>query len=398
MGSLRVYTIIPTWGLRNGKLDTNNFFVNQALALKKAGVHPVVIAVRFLPTRSLSNLFSLVLENEYIVEGLRVLIYAIYVPIPTVFNSFRDKYISYFYHRIIKLHLDEDVRSREYDSYLIHAHVSHECAYYCLSAAQKEMLPLIVTEHYSGLLTGAASKNDYIRVRKTIEKARKFIFVGTHFKEGVCNKLHINKPVYVIPNLVDKNSFNISCQKNDCFRFLSAGTLKKNKSFDLVIKAFHSEFNRNERVKLLIAGDGVERKTLESLVASLNENERISFYGEYQKNEACYLFSNSDAFVLTSEFETFGIVYVEAMLCGLPCIGTKGQGADDIINSDNGFLVKYGDIHELQTYMRFIYEHINSYDKQSIRKAAIELFSEESVTERLLDVYQEEINREGFKS
>ena len=398
MGSVRVYTIIPTWGLRNGKLDTNNFFVNQALALKKAGVHPVVIAVRFLPARRLNELFSFKCENNYTVEGLKVFIYAIYVPIPTVLNGLRDKYISIIYHRIIKSHINDDIGSGEYDSYLIHAHVSHECAYYCLNAAQKEKLPLIVTEHYSGLLTGAASKNDYIRVRKTIENAGKFIFVGSHFKEGVCNRLRINKPVYVIPNLVDKNRFNISCLKNEFFRFLSAGTLKKNKSFDLVIKAFHSEFNRNEKVKLLIAGDGVERKPLESLVASLNENERISFYGEYQKNEASEIFSTSDAFVLTSEFETFGIVYVEAMLCGVPCIGTKGQGADDIINSDNGFLVKYGDINELQTYMRFIFEHIDSYDKQSIRKAAIEQFSEESVTGRLLAVYQEEINKEGIKS
>lgn len=397
MNSLRVYTIIPTWGLKNEKLDTNNFFVNQALALKKAGVHPVVIAIRFLPTRRLNDLFSFKCESNYTVEGLKVFIYAIYVPIPTVLNGLRDKYISNFYYRIIKSHINDDVGSGEYDSYIIHAHVSHECAYYCLNAAQKEKLPLIVTEHYSGLLTGAASKNDYIRVRKTIEKARKFIFVGTHFKEGVCNRLHINKPVYVIPNLVDKKRFNIRCQKNDCFRFLSAGTLKKNKSFDLAIKAFHSEFKRDERVKLLIAGDGVERKPLESLVASLNENERVSFYGEYQKNEASKLFSNSDAFVLTSEFETFGIVYVEALLCGLPCIGTKGQGADDIINSDNGFLVEYGDIHELQTYMRFIYEHIDSYDKQSIREVAIEQFSEESVARRLLAVYQEEINKEGIK-
>ena len=48
--------------------------------------------------------------------------------------------------------------------------------------------------------------------------------------------------------------------------------------------------------------------------------------------------------------------------------------------------------------MRFIFEHIDSYDKQSIRKAAIEQFSEESVTGRLLAVYQEEINKEGIKS
>ena len=391
MKKFRIYVFIPIWGFSNGRFDSNNFFINQALALRKAGQDPVVICLRLLSIKHLKSFQLCQLESNYKIDDMPVYIYNLYVPFPVFFNSIRDQYISFFYHYILQRHKKIDEQRLKTYSPIIHAHVSHECAYYCLNPAKKENIPLIATEHYSGLLTGAASKNDYKRAKATIEQSNKFIFVGQNFKKRICHMLDIQKEVLVIPNMINNQRFNINlANKKDRFRFLTAGTLKKNKSMDLVIRAFHNEFEKDENVELLIAGEGIDRTRLEKLVSEFNEDHRITFFGEYTKEEACQIFSEADAFALTSQFETFGIVYVEAMFCGLPCIGTKGQGADDIITDKNGFLVDYGNLQQLQTAMRHIYLNINSYDKETIRNEAIKRFSEETISEQLLEIYHQE--------
>ncbi len=393
MKKFRIYVFIPIWGFSNGKFDTNNFFINQALALQKAGQDPVVICLRLLSFKHLKSFNLCPLESYYHIGDMPVYVYNLYVPIPVFFNSIRDRYISFFYHLTLKKHKKIDEQRLKTHSPIIHAHVSHECAYYCLNAAKKENIPLITTEHYSGLLTGVASKNDYKRAKATIEQSNKFIFVGKNFRKRICHMLDIQKEVFVIPNMIDNQRFHINLSnKKKCFRFLTAGTLKKNKSMDLVIRAFHNEFKKDEDVELLIAGEGIDRTRLENLVSEFNEGHRITFFGEYTKEDACQIFSEADAFVLTSQFETFGIVYVEAMFCGLPCIGTKGQGADDIITDNNGFLVDYGDLQQLQTAMRHLYANIHTYDKETIRNEAVKRFSEETISKQLLEIYHQETN------
>lgn len=388
MSSLRIFVVIPIWGLQGGRFDTNNFFINQALALKRAGHTPEVISVRLLPIKSIRTAKFCQKVSEYEMEGMKLHIYDLYVPFPTRWNALRNNYISYFYQRIIRSHIKKDKINHITESHIIHAHVSHECAYYCLKGAKEERLPIVVTEHYSGLLTGVASDYDYARVNETIMKANAFIFVGTHFKERICEKLNIHKEVFVVPNMVNKERYTICKEKKEDFVFLTAGTLKKNKRMDLVIRAFSEEFKKEKNVKLLIAGDGVERKQLEELVSILKVTEKVHFFGEYQIDQAGELFSQSDAFVLTSEFETFGIVYVEALFCGLPCIGTKGQGPDDIINNKNGFLVNHGDVQELRAAMRYFYDRIHLYDKEELRNEAVARFSEEYVSGQLTTIYE----------
>lgn len=389
MKNKRLYVIIPQWGLRDKKFDSNNFFLNQTLALKKNGYDPLVISIRPITIKSGEGILGYKIHNHYFANTVEIVIYDLYVPVPMILNTLREAYISHFYCEIIKKHLVIDKNENKMRPVLMHAHVSHECAYYCIHAAKKEKIPLVVTEHYSGLLTGTATVQDYIRVKKTIEGSSSFIFVGHNFQKSICKKLNISKKTYVIPNMVDESLFRIiNRQENKDFTFLSAGTLKKNKSFDLVIRAFHNEFNVEEKVKLVLAGEGIERKFLEKLTYNLGETKRVIFLGEYQKSNVGEIFGNANAFVLTSKVETFGIVYVEAMLSGLPCIGTKGQGGDDIINDFNGYLCQYGNLEELSIAMRRIYENYNLYDREKIRNNAISAFSERNVVQELERIYQ----------
>ena len=384
---MKIY-IIPAWYPSNER-DLNGIFVRQqAHALADNGHDVTVIHIEPLSFTKL--LRQLKHDIRLWQDGnVRTIFHKVIIPIPGKLADTQDKYISKLFYKIIQDQIEKDKAEGLNAPDVLHAHVSHSCAYYCLYAKEKLNIPLVVTEHYSGLLLGTASKREYRRVHNTIENADAFIFVGSNFQRTLCNKLDIHKETYVIPNMIDTSAFEIKNTENRCFTFLTACHLKKHKSVDLVVTAFHQAFDSSFPVKLIIAGDGDERKNLESLIARYNEENRISLFGRYSREQAKKLFSNSDAFVLTSKVEPFGIVYIEALASGLPCIGTKGQGADDIIDDTNGYLVKYGKIDELAQKMKELYFNKSRYTSATIRQKCIDLFSSDSVCRRIEKIYLE---------
>jgi len=381
--------IIPAWYPQNDEDITACFFREQAHALADCGHQVTVIHITPLScTYALRGRWH---QTRFWQDGnVRTFFHQLVIPIPGKFTSLQDWYISKCYKQIIQAQILVDRRQGLNVPDLIHAHVSHSCAYYCLDAARRLNLPLVVTEHYSGLLLGTVSSADYNRVKKTILESNAFVFVGSNFQKTICQKLGIAKETFVIPNMVDTTPFlNLpEHTSHDTFTFLTACHLKANKSIDLIIQAFHSAFANNPKMRLLICGDGEERASLEHLVVDLKEQERIRFHGKYSRAEVPQLFSQTDVFVLTSKIETFGIVYVEAMMCGLPCIGTVGQGAEDIIDDSNGIKVPYGDIEVLKTAMRQMAEHPRNYDSEEIRQKCISRFSAGNVCSSIEKIYQ----------
>ena len=378
--------IIPAWYPQNNDDITASFFREQAQALSDRGHNVTVLHIEPLSvTKVLSEPWH---QRRVWQDGkVRTIFHKVIVPIPAKLGEVQDKYISDLFYKIIRKQIDEDIGNGMSGPDLIHAHVSHSCACYCVEPAKRLNLSLVVTEHYSGLVMGVATPDEYKKVAHTINNSDAFIFVGSNFQKFLCDKLGIEKETYVVPNMIDTDSYVVKKEKSDIFTFLVACHLKSHKSVDLVVKAFHKVFSNNESVRLIIAGSGDEYDNLKSLIAELSEEERITMFGRYTREQSKELFSSADAFVLTSKVETFGIVYIEALASGVPCIGTKGQGADDIIDESNGFTVTHGDIEELATRMKELVTNRDKYNREDIRKACIEKFDKSSICEKIEDVY-----------
>jgi glycosyltransferase involved in cell wall biosynthesis len=95
---------------------------------------------------------------------------------------------------------------------------------------------------------------------------------------------------------------------------------------------------------------------------------------------------HSDAFVLSSNYETFGVVLVEAMSCGLPVVSTKCGGPESIIVNENlGLLVEPTAKALAEGMQKMVQTH---YDNTVIRNFAIENFSEKVISEKLIDIYK----------
>ncbi len=123
---------------------------------------------------------------------------------------------------------------------------------------------------------------------------------------------------------------------------LGVGSLTEQKDFQTLIKAFSVVRGQNKKYKLVILGEGPQRNDLESLCSKLSLEDDVCMPGEID-NPYPYM-NDADLFVLSSRWEGFGIVTVEAMAFGTPVIATDcPYGPSEILeNGKYGTLVPTG--------------------------------------------------------
>jgi len=131
--------------------------------------------------------------------------------------------------------------------------------------------------------------------------------------------------------------------KNNNSKIIAVGRLHPQKGFTYLLKAFKIVRENRINADLTILGEGREEVNLKNLTRDLGLDNQVVFAG-FQENPYKYM-KNSDIFVLSSIFEGFGNVLIEAMACGIPVISTRcPSGPDEIItNNVNGVLVPVRD-------------------------------------------------------
>src|SRR5690606_4328945 len=126
---------------------------------------------------------------------------------------------------------------------------------------------------------------------------------------------------------------------------IHVSNFRKVKRVEDVVKSFH-KISHKLRAKLLLVGDGPEKNRICQLIKKLNLDDKILFLGRQDQLEE--LFSISDLMLLLSEKESFGLVALEAMACGVPCIGTNIDGIPEVISDgQTGFICELGNIDKI---------------------------------------------------
>lgn len=158
----------------------------------------------------------------------------------------------------------------------------------------------------------------------------------------------VKKPVKVIPSGIDldrfitgnpnylKDRLNLPRQSQVV---LSVGRLDKEKSFSLLIKAFHILSLKSNHLVLVIAGEGLGKRRLAGLVRSLNLTGKVFFIGRVPYPEMASLYHSADVFAFASRSESQGLVVIEALASGLPVVCVNDPAYKPVIkNYQNGFL------------------------------------------------------------
>ena len=140
--------------------------------------------------------------------------------------------------------------------------------------------------------------------------------------------------------------------------------LDPRKGIDKAIRAF-AQLDR-PNAELLIAGTGRLESSLRELASELGVSEDVRFLGFVEDEELPSLYSSVDLFVLPSEYEGFGIVFMEAMACETPVIGTDVGGIPTAVDAgETGYLVPKDGVTELAARMDELLGDRGAHDRMS---------------------------------
>lgn len=192
---------------------------------------------------------------------------------------------------------------------------------------------------------------------------------------------------YEITNL--KTIYNFIDIKNNSFDLeeiipyeyiIAVGRLDEIKQFDRLIEAYFNSVLISKNIHLVILGDGTEKEKLINLVNNLGIGDYVHLKG-FIKNPYPYI-KNAKFLTLSSQYEGFGMVLLEALFCGTPVISFDCKvGPNEIIqNNKNGILVTNQDFNELTLAIEKLYldKELHSNCKE-FAKESVEKFSKDTI-------------------
>lgn len=274
---------------------------------------------------------------------------------------------------------------------LLHAHSIFNAGILAHEIHMQYAIPFCITEHSSAFARDLVPKKAMDIAKHVIAKSRKNFAVSNDFSKLLNKILPSPLPWSVMENLVNQKFLEKPIAKKNTseFTFINVANANENKCQSNIVDAFSKKFKSNRNVKLIIAGDGPELRRLKRRVAELGIEAQVSFPGKIPRDQVLQQMSESNAFVLSSRYETFGVVVIEALALGLPVVATRCGGPENIVRDEDGILIPVDDAESLTLAMGEVYKNYEQYDPAEIRVACKARFSEEAIARRLIIAYEE---------
>lgn len=273
---------------------------------------------------------------------------------------------------------------------VVHAHFT-DAAYIAVKALYDQRLPIIMTEHSSVINQARLSERQMNTANYAYSNVNEIVAVSPSLQKTILKKFNYHSKY--IPNIVDLETFGFdeACKAESHYKIVSVGNLISLKAMDILIKQFAKFKTIVADASLEIFGEGSERNNLELLIKSLNIEDSVKLHGLCPRKILAATLKRSDAFVLASRSETFGVAYIEALSCGVPVIATKCGGPEAFVHKGNGILVPVDDEEALLDAMKTMYRNKDRYDRKQIAAETAKKFSPDAVASQLEELYQKVI-------
>ena len=288
----------------------------------------------------------------------------------------------------------------EFKPHIIHGAVFEGVTMAAINGYYKSV-PIIILEETSDPQNRSWRGN--LLLKLLCMTANKVIGVSPAAQYYLENKIKLSKDKVVlinngvvVPEMVSEETKKSIKEKhkilNDEIVIGSVGRMNSDahKRFSDLIHAFSILAQKNNKVKLVLVGDGPEKSNYEALVEKLGIQNQVVFAG-YQ-NEIGTYYAVFDVFCLVSAFEAFGLVLAEAMLHKLPVIATNVGGMKFIVDdNETGFLVEKFDVKAINEKLDVL-THNADLRKQLGENGyikAMKNYTEERYVKNVADLYME---------
>jgi glycosyltransferase involved in cell wall biosynthesis len=271
---------------------------------------------------------------------------------------------------------------------LIHAHVVFPGGWSAARLSRKLGVPWVLTEHsgpFSARLTTSWLRRTAL---ETLRSASSRIAVSPALRREMQSFLDID--VDVVGNVCDTNYFRPPDEPagGPARRFLALGILTAVKGVDVLLDAGRLLVDRGWRDwELVVGGDGPARPELEAQARRLGLGSRCRFVGALSREEVRRWMQWSDAFVLPSRHESFGMVVVEALACDRPVVATRSGGPEHILTDEVGALVQPGDAAGLADALTRVLDGRLRPPRGVARRRAVERFGPDAFLRAIEPIY-----------
>lgn len=251
------------------------------------------------------------------------------------------------------------IKNNDLDLLHVHYAIPHASAAYMAKQILKKEgkhIPVVTTLHGTDITLVGRDKTYAPVVTFSINESDAITAVSQNLRDETFRHFVIEKEIEVIVNFVDVSRF--SRKPIDAFKkviapngervLLHASNFRKIKRVQDVVKIF-AAVKKEVPSKLLFVGDGPERSTAEDLARELGVFDDIRFVGKQEQMED--ILAIADLFLLTSEYESFGLAALEAMAAAVPVVSTNAGGLGEInVDGETGYLADVGDVETMTAH------------------------------------------------
>jgi glycosyltransferase involved in cell wall biosynthesis len=262
-----------------------------------------------------------------------------------------------------------------------------------LTETLKEMkIPFGISEHLKEfLLPNGFTKKQKNEIHRCYSQASFIAATSSPLLQKMKYQFpEVEDKMTIIPNPVDTDLFKpnpaISKNSKSPFHFIACGLFRAEKEFLFLLDSFHVLSKKYDCI-LTLVGDGTQESQLRKKVKQLNLENRVSFPGYLQPEALVKKMGEAHALVLSSSVETFGMVVIEAMACGLPVVATKCGGPEFTLQKDTGILVKSNEVESLAAGMEKMMNKYLMFNRNEIRETAVKRFSTKAYAETIQQLF-----------
>lgn len=292
-------------------------------------------------------------------------------------NYFPEKLYSGFGRKKIKFVITSLLNARKFDKIII-GHINLSIVGYLIKTIFPKKSLTLITH-------GIEVWSPLAGIKKTfINKTDKILAVSNFTKNKITavQKIDGNR-IAIFPNTIDsffsipsqfitpdylKKRYNFNENDFVLFTLTRLSSAEKYKGYDVVLQCLPGLLEQIPTLKYIIGGkyDPVEKERVDALINELKVNNVVQFAGFIKDEEICDHYQVGDIFIMPSKGEGFGIVFIEAAICGSKIIaGNKDGSVDALQNGELGVLVDPSDKNEISKAILLLYQNKSFWQQQN---------------------------------